>query len=146
MELIFALRRYINQPSPFAGVHLGQHDLPPREARRLLPARVVIGRSTHDREQLLEADRDDAVDWVAIGPVFPTTGKDDPDPVVGLDRLRELRALTTKPLVAIGGIDATNIADVLAAGADSAAVISAACAGDVGESCRRLVAAARSAA
>lgn len=131
---------------PFAGVHLGQHDLPPGEARRLLPARVAIGRSTHDREQLLAADRDDAVDWVAIGPIFATTGKDDPDPVVGLDRLRELRALTAKPLVAIGGIDATNIADVLAAGADSAAVISAACAGDVGTSCRRLVAAARSAA
>jgi thiamine-phosphate pyrophosphorylase len=131
---------------PFAGVHLGQLDLPPAEARRLLPEEVAIGRSTHDRAQLEAAARDEAVDWVALGPIFPTASKEAPDPVVGLVRLAELRVLTAKPLIAIGGIDETNIARVLAAGADAAAVISAACAGDVGASCRRLVAAARSAA
>jgi thiamine-phosphate pyrophosphorylase len=131
---------------PFAGVHLGQADLPPAEARRLLPPRVLVGRSTHDRAQLEAADADPAADWLALGPIFPTASKAAPDPVVGLERLAELRRATAKPLVAIGGIDAGNLARVLDAGADSAAVLSAACDGDVAANCRRLVAAARSAA
>lgn len=131
---------------PFAGVHLGQRDLPPAEARRLLPERVLVGRSTHDREQLEAADAEPAADWLALGPIFPTASKSDPDPALGLERLGELRRATAKPLVAIGGIDAGNLARVLAAGADSAAVLSAACDGDVAANCRRLLAAARGAA
>ncbi len=125
------------------GVHLGQTDLPPGAARRVLGDGVWIGRSTHDREQLLAADRDPAVDVIALGPVFPTGTKEDPDPVVGLETVRWARGATDKPLVAIGGIDASNVAEVLAAGADAAAVISAVCrGGDVEENVRRLTAAA----
>ncbi len=121
-----------------AGVHLGQADLPPAAARRLLGPEIWIGRSTHDREQLREAAADPAVDVVAIGPVFATRSKERPDPVVGLDLVRWARAATDKPLVAIGGIDAATIAQVLAAGADAAAVISAVCRGDVEENVSRL--------
>lgn len=129
------------------GVHLGQTDLPPEAARRVLGEGVWIGRSTHDREQLLAADRDPAVDVIAVGPVFPTGTKEDPDPVIGLETVRWARDATDKPLVAIGGIDASNVADVLAAGADAAAVISAVCrGGDVEENVRRLTAAARTGA
>lgn len=134
---------------PVAGLHLGQADLPPAAARRILQAGAAAGRSadatpcwigfsTHDDEQVAAADADPAVDVVAIGPVFPTTGKERPDPVVGLAGVRRARALTGKPLVAIGGIDAGNVAAVLAAGADSAAVLSAVCRGDVAGNCRRL--------
>jgi thiamine-phosphate pyrophosphorylase len=82
------------------------------------------------------------VDVIAVGPVFPTGGKERPDPVVGLGFVRWARARTGKPLVAIGGIDVDNVASVLAAGADSAAVLGAVCRGDVEENCRRLLAAA----
>jgi thiamine-phosphate pyrophosphorylase len=132
--------------APFAGVHLGQHDLPPVEARRLLDDPQAIGLSTHDDDQLTAGDRDAAVDWLAIGPIFPTASKERPDPVVGLAGLVRGRALTAKPVVAIGGIDERNIARVLAAGADSAAVLSAACDGDVAANCRRLLRAAEGAA
>jgi thiamine-phosphate pyrophosphorylase len=124
---------------PVAGVHLGRQDLPPRLARPLLASGQRIGRSTHDVSQIAAAAADPAVEVVAVGPVFPTRSKRNPDPVVGLELLREARRLTDKPLVAIGGIDAENLASVLAAGADSAAVLSAACAGDVTTSCRRLL-------
>jgi thiamine-phosphate pyrophosphorylase len=124
---------------PVAGLHVGQKDLPPREARRVVGDAMWIGVSTHGEEQLLEADADPEVDVIAVGPVFPTTGKASPDPVVGLDFLRRARTLTAKPLVAIGGIDAGNVAQVLASGADTAAVIGAVCRGDVRANCRRLM-------
>lgn len=127
---------------PFAGVHLGQVDLPAAAARRLLPPTVRIGVSTHDEEQLAVADREPAADWVAFGPIFATRSKRDPDPVVGLERLRALRSLTTKPLIAIGGVQCADVAAVLAAGADSVAVISAVCSGDIARNCRDLLSAA----
>ena len=124
------------------GVHLGQRDLPPAAARRVLGPGVWIGASTHDRAQLAAAAADPAVDVLAVGPVFPTRSKADSDPVVGLELVREARALTAKPLVAIGGIDAGNLGSVLAAGADSVAVLSAIAPADVAASCRRLLQAA----
>lgn len=131
---------------PVAGLHLGQRDLPPAAARRVVGPEVWIGRSTHDRVELAAAAADPEVDVVAVGPVFATTGKEAPDPVVGLELVRRARTVTDKPLVAIGGIDAGNLGRVLAAGADSAAVLSAACRQPIGASCRALVAAAREAA
>ncbi len=127
---------------PFAGVHLGRLDLPAAAARRLLRPTVRIGVSTHDEEQLALADREPAADWVALGPIFATRSKRDPDPVVGLARLRELRSRTSKPLIAIGGVQRADVAAVLAAGADAVAVISAVCAGDIARNCRELLAAA----
>lgn len=130
----------------FDGVHLGQLDLPPERARRLLPASTRIGASTHDLEQLAAALDEAAVDWVACGPVFATTSKRDPDPEVGLDGLAaaaaKVRARTParrKPLIAIGGIDAETAPRALAAGADSVAVLSAVCVGDIAANCRRLL-------
>lgn len=129
-------------PGAVAGLHLGQADLPPGAARRVVGPGVRLGLSTHGEEQLAAAAADPEVDVVAVGPVFPTTGKDRPDPVVGLDFVRAARARTGKRLVAIGGIDAGNVAAVLAAGADAAAVLGAVCRGDVRANCRRLLAAA----
>lgn len=107
------------------GVHLGQDDLPPEAARRLLGERAVIGFSTHNLEQALAASRL-PIDYLAIGPIFPTSSKENPDAVVGLDGLRRVRAaLPALPLVAIGGITPANAHETLAAGADSLAVISA---------------------
>ncbi|HVR98897.1 MAG TPA: thiamine phosphate synthase [Thermoanaerobaculia bacterium] len=126
---------------PVAGLHLGQADLPPAAARRVVGGAVRIGLSTHDGEQLAAADADAAVDVVAVGPVFPTSGKERPDPVVGLDFVSKARRQTGKTLVAIGGIDESNVAEVLAAGADAAAVLGAVCRGDVLANCRRLIAA-----
>ncbi|MCY3969151.1 MAG: thiamine phosphate synthase, partial [Acidobacteria bacterium] len=88
------------------GLHLGQDDLPPTAARQSVPPACPIGRSTHGREQAAEAEGDPAVDAVAIGPAFGTTTKDRPDPVVGLAGVTAARAVTSKPLIAIGGIDA----------------------------------------
>lgn len=130
---------------PFDGVHLGQRDLPPAAARPLLAATTALGFSTHDEAQLDAGDRDADVDWLAIGPVFATASKADPDPELGLERLARLRARTSKPLVAIGGIDAGRLPAVLATGVDGAAVIAAICDGEVAANCRRLLAAARSA-
>ena len=130
---------------PLGGVHLGQSDLPPAAARPLLPSSTLIGASTHDLAQLTAAATDEAVDVVAVGPVFPTRSKAAPDAVVGLDGVREARRLTSKPLVAIGGIDETNLAAVLDAGADAVAVLSAVCRGDVASRCRTLLAAAAAA-
>ena len=127
---------------PVAGLHLGQSDLPPAAARRVVGKGLSIGLSTHGEEQLAAADEDPEVDVVAVGPVFPTASKERPDPVVGLAFVRWARARTAKPLVAIGGIDAGNVAEVLAAGADAAAVIGAVCRGDVRANCLRLLAAA----
>ena len=128
---------------PVDGVHVGQRDLPPAAARRVVGANVKIGLSTHDEGQFAAADADPEVDVIAVGPVFPTTGKENPDPVVGLQRVRWARERTRKPLVAIGGIGAGNVAEVLAAGADAAAVLGAVCRGGVREvraNCLRLLA------
>jgi thiamine-phosphate pyrophosphorylase len=133
---------------PVAGVHVGQRDLPPAVVRRVVGAGVRIGLSTHGEEQFAAADADPEVDVIAVGPVFPTTGKENPDPVVGLAAVRWARERTRKPLVAIGGIDAGNLAEVLAAGADAAAVLGAVCRGGIREiraNCRRLAVAAQAA-
>jgi len=105
-----------------AGLHVGQDDLSPRDARRLLGSDPVLGYSSHNLQQLSAAGGE-PVDYVALGPLFATTSKRNPDPVVGLDELRRLRALLDKPLVAIGGITRENAPEVLRAGADSVAVI-----------------------
>lgn len=126
-----------------AGVHLGQEDLPPAAARRVVGDGVWIGRSTHDRDQVAEAARDPEVDVIAVGPVFATASKERPDLVVGLELVAWARRATAKPLVAIGGIGASNLGAVLAAGADAAAVVSALCRGDVGANARRLCEEAR---
>lgn len=105
------------------GVHLGQDDLPPAAARRLLGEQAIIGFSTHNVGQAIEAARS-PVDYIAIGPIFETKSKENPDPVVGLEGLRRVREATGQiPLIAIGGIREENIAEVLKAGADSVAVI-----------------------
>lgn len=107
------------------GVHLGQDDLQPEAARRLLGERAIIGFSTHSPEQAREAARL-PVDYIAIGPIFPTSSKEHPDPAVGLDGLSLVRQVVGPiPLVAIGGINHERAREVLAAGADSVAVISA---------------------
>ncbi|HKC66203.1 MAG TPA: thiamine phosphate synthase, partial [Pyrinomonadaceae bacterium] len=101
------------------GVHLGQDDLPPAAARELLGEQAIIGFSTHNVEQAIEAART-PVDYIAIGPIFETKSKENPDPVVGLEGLRQVRKeIDQMPLVAIGGIRQENIREVLAAGADS---------------------------
>lgn len=106
------------------GVHLGQDDLPPDAARELLGTHAIIGFSTHSVEQARAAARF-AVDYIAIGPIFNTSSKENPDPVVGLDGLRRVRqAVGEMPLVAIGGITVETAPEVIAAGADSVAVIS----------------------
>jgi thiamine-phosphate pyrophosphorylase len=107
----------------FDGVHVGQEDLLPESVRGIIGAERWLGVSTHNPEQLAEADKTSA-DYLAIGPVFSTSSKDRPDPVVGLEGVRRARPLTRKPLVAIGGITRANAASVIEAGADSVAVIS----------------------
>jgi thiamine-phosphate pyrophosphorylase len=105
-----------------AALHLGQDDLTPTDARRVVSAGTIIGFSTHNERQLREAANEPA-DYLAFGPIFGTVSKQNPDPVVGVEELRRLRPLTDRPLVAIGGITRANAPDVLAAGADSVAVI-----------------------
>ncbi len=106
------------------GVHLGQDDLPPSEARKLLGEKSIIGYSTHTVEQAIEA-ASLPINYLAIGPIFATATKENPDPVVGLEGIKRVRdAIGDFPLVAIGGIDIANVHSVLAAGADSAAIIS----------------------
>jgi thiamine-phosphate pyrophosphorylase len=105
-----------------AGLHIGQHDLPPTAARRVI-GKSILGFSTHNAQQLRLAVGA-PVDYVSLGPVFATKSKENPDPVVGIEGLRACRPLTAKPLVAIGGITLENAAEVLAAGADSVAIIS----------------------
>lgn len=105
-----------------SGVHVGQDDLPPEDARRIIGPTRWVGVSTHTLKQFREANATSA-DYIALGPIFPTASKQNADPVVGLQLLREVRKLTTKPLVAIGGITLERAADVFRAGADSVAVI-----------------------
>lgn len=106
------------------GVHVGQNDMPPAEVRALLGPHVLVGLSTNTPDEVIAADRE-PVDSIAIGPVFGTTSKSDTDPIVGLEGVRYARSLTSKSLIAIGGITLANAPSVLAAGADSLAIISA---------------------
>ena len=108
-----------------SGVHLGQDDLPPQAARKLLGSTAILGYSTHSVDQALEAVKL-PIDYLAIGPIFQTTTKTDTFPVLGLTGLRAVRrAIGDFPLVAIGGITHANARDAIEAGADSIAVISA---------------------
>ena len=105
------------------GVHLGQDDLPPERVRSLVGPDRIIGFSTHNLEQATAANSL-PIDYIAIGPMFETSTKENPDPVVGLDLLGEIKRLVSKPLVAIGGITLERARQVIEAGADSIAVIS----------------------
>jgi len=107
----------------FDGLHVGQDDLSPEAARRIIGPDRWLGVSTHNPEQLALADLTSA-DYLAIGPVFATQSKANPDPVVGLAGVRRAKELTRKPLVAIGGITRVNARSVIDAGADAVAVIS----------------------
>ena len=118
----------VNDRADFAmllegGLHIGQEDLAPRDARKLIGPDALLGFSSHNLEQLSAAGGE-PVDYVALGPVYPTSSKHNPDPVVGVDEVRRLRPLIEKPLVAVGGITRATAACVLNAGADSVAVIS----------------------
>jgi thiamine-phosphate pyrophosphorylase len=106
-----------------AGLHVGQDDLPPLLARRVMGGRM-LGLSTHTETQL-RAAADEPVDYVALGPIFRTDSKRNADPEVGVQNLKTWRPLVAKPLVAIGGITLENAEAVLAAGADCVAVIGA---------------------
>ena len=108
------------------GVHVGQDDLPAREARRLLSPGMILGVSTHDENQARLA-RDDGADYVAVGSMFPTGSKAG-FRLVGPDLVRRVRPEIRVPLVAIGGVTTDNVAEVIRAGADAVAVISAVCA------------------
>ena len=104
------------------GVHVGQEDLPAEAAREILGPDRIVGVSTHTLEQARAAARL-PVDYIAFGPIFATATKENADPVVGLDGVARVRAEVAKPLVAIGGITLERARDVIAAGADSVAVI-----------------------
>jgi len=106
------------------GVHLGQNDLPPEAARNLLGNVAVIGYSVHSATQA-QAAVGMPIDYLGIGPVFPTLTKENPDPVVGVTELREIREIAKIPLVAIGGITPDNASKVLEAEVDAVAMISA---------------------
>jgi thiamine-phosphate pyrophosphorylase len=123
VKLIMNDRADLCLAAEFDGVHVGQDDLSPESVRRIIGPDRWLGVSTHKPGQLEEADQTSA-DYLAIGPVFSTSSKNQPDPVVGLDGVRRARPLTRKRLVAIGGITRGNAASVIEAGADSVAVIS----------------------
>ena len=122
VRLIMNDRADICIAADFAGVHVGQDDLSPDGARTVIGPGRILGVSTHNLVQLREADAGSA-DYIAFGPVFKTSSKQKPDPLVGLDGIRAARAATKKPLVAIGGITRANARSVIDAGADSVAVI-----------------------
>jgi thiamine-phosphate pyrophosphorylase len=104
------------------GVHLGQQDLAPALARKTLAKSQIVGYSTHNLAQAVQADAE-SVDYIAVGPIFTTSTKLNPDPIVGVDRLREICSKVSKPVVAIGGITLETARDVLDCGAASVAVI-----------------------
>jgi thiamine-phosphate pyrophosphorylase len=106
-----------------SGVHVGQEDLEVEAARSVIGMGKLVGVSTHNLEQFKRAAASSA-DYIAVGPVFATSTKSNPDPVVGTDFLRQVRPLTDKPIVAIGGITLERAAEAIGAGADSVAVIS----------------------
>ena len=127
-KLIMNDRADLCLAADFDGVHVGQDDLSPESVRKIIGWGTAgkarwLGFSTHNPEQVREADQTSA-DYIAIGPVFATSSKANPDPVIGLAGVRRARELTRKPLVAIGGISRANARSVLDAGADSVAVIS----------------------
>jgi thiamine-phosphate pyrophosphorylase len=122
-KLIMNDRADLCLAAEFDGVHLGQDDLSPESGRRIIGPNRLLGVSTHNPEQVAEADRT-PTDYIAIGPVFATGSKLNPDPVIGIAGVRRARELTHKPLIAIGGITRQNCSSVIAAGADSIAVIS----------------------
>ncbi len=105
-----------------AAVHVGQEDLPPEHTRKLVGADTAIGYSTHNEAQLKSAATE-PIDYVALGPIFGTMSKQNPDPQVGLEVLRRLKPSALVPLVAIGGVTRSTAAEVWAAGADSIAVV-----------------------
>lgn len=107
----------------FDGVHVGQEDLSAEAARKVVGVMRWVGVSTHNPEQVREADGW-PVDYIAVGPVFATSSKERPEPVIGVGGVRLARSLTRKPLVAIGGISRSNAQSVIEAGADAVAVIS----------------------
>jgi thiamine-phosphate pyrophosphorylase len=119
------------------GVHLGQDDLPLKEARRIIGKKKIIGISTHNLEQAIEAERDGA-DYIGFGPVFHTMTKDAGKPK-GIDMLREVKTKVKIPVVAIGGINLKNIKSVLDTGADAVAVASAILIGDIEENVKRFM-------
>jgi thiamine-phosphate pyrophosphorylase len=123
VRLIMNDRADLCLAADFGGVHVGQDDLSPESVRNLIGPERWLGVSTHNPEQLAAAATTSA-DYLAIGPVFATTSKERPDPVIGLEGVRRARALTAKPLIAIGGITRQNCRSVIDAGADSVAVIS----------------------
>ena len=123
LKLIINDRADLCLAAEFDGVHVGQDDLSPESVRKIIGPDRWLGVSTHNPQQLQEADRSPA-DYLAIGPVFATSSKEKADPVVGLEGVRRARQLTRKPLAAIGGITRANAASVIEAGADSVAVIS----------------------
>ena len=123
IKLIMDDRADLCLAASFDGVHVGQEDLSPAGARRVIGEKLWLGVSTHNPEQVAEADKTSA-NYIAIGPVFSTTSKANPDPVIGLEGVRKARALTRRPLVGIGGINRANCRSVIEAGADSIAVIS----------------------
>jgi thiamine-phosphate pyrophosphorylase len=123
VKLIMNDRADLALAAGFDGVHLGQDDLSPEGARKVIGSNLWLGVSTHNPEQVTEANKTSA-DYIAIGPVFTTSSKAKPDPVVGLEGVRRARELSRKPLVAIGGITRANCRSVIEAGADSVAVIS----------------------
>lgn len=122
VQLIMNDRADLCLAAGFDGVHVGQEDLSPASVRGLIGPDLWLGVSTHNPEQMAEAEQTTA-DYLAIGPVFATGSKDRPDPVVGLEGVRRARALTGKPLVGIGGITRANARLVIEAGADAVAVI-----------------------
>jgi len=123
VKLIMNDRADLCLAAGFDGVHVGQDDLSPAGARAVIGNSLWLGVSTHNPEQLGLADQTTA-DYLAIGPVFATQSKANPDPVIGLDGVRRARVLTRKLLVAIGGITRENCRSVIEAGADAVAVIS----------------------
>jgi thiamine-phosphate pyrophosphorylase len=123
LKLIMNDRADLCLAAEFDGVHVGQDDLSPESVRKIVGSGRWVGVSTHNASQVEQAEQTSA-DYIAIGPVFATASKEKPDPVVGLAGVHAARALTRKPLVAIGGITRRNCRSVIEAGADSVAVIS----------------------
>ncbi len=123
VKLIMNDRADLCLAAQYDGLHVGQDDLSAESARHIIGPARWLGVSTHNPEQLAEADKTSA-DYLAIGPVFATSSKANPDRVVGLEGVRRARGLTRKPLVAIGGITRASARSVIEAGADAVAVIS----------------------
>ncbi len=122
-----------------SGVHVGQDDLGVEEVRAVVGRGKLVGVSTHNRAQFDQAAGTSA-DYIAVGPIFSTSTKENPDPVVGMEFIREVRPLTDKPIVAIGGITLERAADIIRAGADSVAVISdILCAPEPGQRARQFI-------